>query len=463
MSLTPEQAQKVLAKRKALLNKPILLDPRFPKQNAFVESKAKTLAAQCSRRAGKSSGLALRFFKAMEAHPKCLCIYLSLTYDSAKSIMWTVLQELNETYKLNCTFKESSRIVQHPNGAKLRLYGADQKNFIKRLKGQKSPAIAIDEAQDFGSHLESLIDDVLTPMMADYQDSWLAICGTPGPIPKGYFFEVCTAGKDAYELHQWTCLENPYMPNPAKTIQDLIDKKKWLPNNPTLLREWRNQWVLDREALWVRYMEELCDYTKLPEHQWLYVIGIDWGLVDSDAIAVLAYSNNSPDTYLVEEIITPKQGIHALSVQIKEAMSRYSNVVKMVFDFGGGGAKMAEDMKNRESIPIEPAQKVDKQSAIELLNDAMRMGKFKAKKTSRFVADSYLIQIDWDKTTENRIVIKKNHHSDIIDATLYAFRESPAYYYQAPVVKPKLTADSTIRDHAPTSYRTDGKRKKSQR
>ncbi len=47
------------------------------------------------------------------------------------------------------------------------------------------------------------------------------------------------------------------------------------------------------------------------------------------------------------------------------------------------------------------------------------------------------MQIDWEKTTPDRIVVKKGFHSDIIDAVLYAFRESPAFAYTAPKRGPK--------------------------
>ncbi len=60
-----------------------------------------------------------------------------------------------------------------------------------------------------------------------------------------------------------------------------------------------------------------------------------------------------------------------------------------------------------------------------------------AKKDSQFAQDSYLVQIDWDKSSPDKIVVKKKPHSDIIDAVLYAFKESPAYSYQAPPDKPK--------------------------
>lgn len=441
MKVTQKTVDKILKNRKqnqvkSTELKEIELNPNFPKQNDFVNSTQKFIAAQCSRRAGKSTGLALRFFKAMETHPKSLCIYLSLTFDSAKSIMWPVLQEQNERLKLGCTFLEGKMIMTHPNGSKLRLYGADQKNFIKRLKGQKSPAIAIDEAQDFGSHLETLIDDVLTPMLSDYADSWLAISGTPGPVPKGYFFDVCNSGKDGYDKHSWTLLDNPNMPDPEAFIDALIKKKKWEPNHPTLLREWRNTWVLDVQALWIVYKEDKNHFSELPKNiKWKYLLGVDWGFKDADALAVLAYSDSSPDTYLVEEILTNKQGSDALAKQILGLMKEY-DLTKIVMDCGGGGLKISEDFKHRHGIPVTPAVKTEKQAAVEILNDALRLGNFKAKSNSRFAQDSYLIQIDWDKSTPDKIVIKKNYHSDIIDAALYAFRESPAYYYTPPIAKP---------------------------
>jgi hypothetical protein len=192
--------QKELSKRS--LRKDITLDPLFPKQNEFILDESRFVSAQCSRRAGKTNGLAIRFFKTMERHPGCQCIYLALTRESSKDIMWPVLQELNTQFNIGCQFVESNLEMKHPNGATLKLYGADMKNFIKRLKGRKYPGVAIDEAQDFGVHLQSLIDDVLTPSISDYKDGWLALTGTPGPVPQGFFFEVTRNGKYGFSRHE---------------------------------------------------------------------------------------------------------------------------------------------------------------------------------------------------------------------------------------------------------------------
>jgi hypothetical protein len=406
----------------------------FLPQTTFVNDQQQFIAAQCSRRAGKSNGLALRFFLTMEKHPKSKCIYLALTKDSAKDIMWNVLQELDEKYQIGCAFQESRLTVTHPNGAQLTLYGADQKNFVRRLKGQKSPGIGLDEAQDFGTHLEDLVNAVLTPMMVDYADSWLAVTGTPGPVPQGWFFDVTHQGKYKYSIHKWTLLENPYLHEPANFLNGLIERYKWEPNHPTLLREWRNNWVLDVESLWIRYKEEINDYKELPKYKWNYILGVDIGFDDSDAIAVLAWSEQCREIYLVEEIIKEKQGVTALFEMIDSTQRKYG-AYKIVMDQGALGKKIAEDFIPRFLVPFEAADKPEKQTNVELLNDDLRLGRFRAKADSRFAQDSYLIQIDWEKSTPSRIVIKKKPHSDIIDAVLYAFKSCFAYTHKSEMPK----------------------------
>lgn len=411
------------------------LETLFPEQYAFIRDPNRSIDGQCSRRAGKTSGLAMRFFKTMEMHPKTQCVYLALTLDSAKEIMWPVLMELNEKHQLGCVFHESKLTMTHPNGATLKLYGADMKNFIKRLKGRKYPGVAIDEAQDFGDHLQTLVEDVLEPATFDYK-GWLAVTGTPGPVPQGYFFEITHNHKYGFSHHEWTMNQNPFIPDAEVQIQEICTKRLWLPDNPTLLREYRNKWVLDVHSLWIRYDEKLSDFTTLPDTKnWVYVLGIDIGFKDADACAVIAWHPKSRVVYLVEENVKPKQGLTELVEQIKALQDKYP-ISKMVIDEGGLGKKLAEEMRRRHHIPVQPADKTRKQENVEFLNDALRLGEFKARKDSRFAKDSYLVQIDWEKSTPSKIVIKKKPHSDIIDAVLYSFKESPAFAYRKEPDKP---------------------------
>lgn len=411
-------------------------DPNFPEQNLFVQDRSRFVAAQCSRRAGKSNGLALKFFKALEDHPGCFCPYIALTRESAFNIMWPVLQEQADIFKVNFKFTESNLTMTHPNGARLQLFGADMKNFIRRLKGIKTPGAAIDEAQDFGPHLESLVDDVLSPALTDYEDSWLAITGTPGPIPHGFFYEITHKKMHGFSLHKWTLFDNPYLPGARQFVTELKAKRGWDDDHPTLLREWQNNWVLDVESLLIKYNADKNDYEGLPIFKWNYILGVDIGVRDSDAIAVLAYSDSFPNIYLVEELITSDQDITTLANQLDEMIKKY-NPEKIVMDEGALGKKLGEEFRRRKHIPVQPADKQRKFESIAFLNDYLRSGRFKARRTSRFAEDSFRVQIDWEKTTPDRIAVKSGFHSDIIDAVLYAYKESPAYTFQASPIKPK--------------------------
>ncbi len=407
----------------------------FPKQDAFVNDPARFLAALCTRRAGKSNGLARRYLKTMQKYPRCLCPYLALTRDSAKNIMWDMLKEHTDEEKIKATFTEHNLTMTVENGARLQLFGADMKNFIRRLKGIKTPGAGIDESQDFGVHLITLVDDVLTPAIIDYPDGWLALTGTPGPIPHGYFYDVTGQRKFGFSLHQWSIYDNPYINDAEGFVRNLIEKKQWLPDNPTLLREWKGQWVLDLDALVYKYQKAKNDYDSVDyRRDWDFVIGVDLGFDDADAIAVIGWHKHQKLAYLVHEEVHSGQTVTELAEQIDIVIKRF-DPLKVVMDTGGLGKKIAEEMRKRYSLPIVAAEKIRKFEFIELLNDAMRMGRFFAKKESRFAEDCGRIKWETDLVNPEKPKISDNFHSDIADAVLYAYRESLHWLTEAEPTK----------------------------
>lgn len=396
----------------------------FPKQDAFVNDPSRFIAAQCTRRAGKSNGLARRYLNTMRKYPRCFCPYLALTRDSAKNIMWDMLKEHTEEERVNATFTEHNLTMTIENGARLQLFGADMKNFIRRLKGIKTPGAGIDESQDFGLHLITLVDDVLTPAIIDYPDGWLGLAGTPGPIPHGYFYDVTGQGKFGFSVHKWSIYDNPYIDDAKAFVDNLVEKKQWLPDNPTLLREWKNQWVLDLDALVYKYDKIKNDYVSVDySRDWEFVIGVDLGFDDADAIAVVGWHKHQRIAYLIHEQIDRGQGITELAEKIDVVINRF-NPLKVVMDCGGLGKKIAEEMRKRYTLPIVAAEKDRKFANIEILNDAMRIGRFFAKKESQFAQDCGRIKWETDLVNPEKPKISNTFHSDATDATLYAFREA---------------------------------------
>ncbi len=412
----------------------------FKEQLGFVEDPAPFKIAICSRRSGKTTACAADLINTAINKPNIVCLYITLSAANAKKIIWKDLKKIDKNAKLEGNFNEAELSITFQNGSVIYLSGAKDKGEIEKFRGLAISLCYIDECQSFRAHLSDLIDDIIAPALLDNAGK-LCLIGTPGPVPAGYFYDCSIS--DAWSKHSWTFWENFKMPALAQgfTHQQLFDrelKRRGItPEAPSIQREYYGKWQLDLSSLLIKYDSKINHFQSLPTKiKWNYIMGIDIGYKDADAICVLAWSPDDPITYLVEEMITTKQGITELAEQIESLDKKYK-VDKMVMDMGALGKKIGEEIIRRHKIPVEAAEKSRKMENIEFLNDALRRGHFKAKSASRFVQDSYKVEIDWDKSTSERTVVSDSYHSDIIDSVLYAFKFSPAYSYEPPPEKPR--------------------------
>jgi len=410
----------------------------FKEQLDFVEDSSPFKTAVCSRRSGKTIACAADLVNTATNNPKVVCLYITLSRSNAKKIIWRDIQAFNEQYNLRGKEDLVELSMRFPNGSIIYLSGAKDISSIQKFRGLAIKLCYIDEIQAFRQYVEELIDDVVSPALMDHNGS-LCLIGTPGPIPSGFFYN-CSVTNDAWSKHGWTFFDNPHIAlKSGKTHKELIDRELARRgvgrDNPSIQREWFGQWVLDVESLVIKYQESVNHYDNLPKANYTYIMGIDIGFDDADAIAILAWSNDSPITYLIEELVVSKQGLTELVKQIEYLSNKYK-VSKMVIDQAGLGKKLAEEIRRQHHLPLIGADKSRKMEGLAFLDDALRSGRFKAKKDSRFAQDSYLVEIDYDKSTPDKLAISNRFHSDIIDAVLYAFKESPAFSYQSPIVKP---------------------------
>jgi hypothetical protein len=261
--------------------------------------------------------------------------------------------------------------------------------------------------------------------------------GTPGPIPAGYFHDASKSPQ--WSHHAWTLHNNPWIERKsgmsvAQLIQQDCERKGVTLEDPSIQRECFGRWVLDSSSLLLEYKAEKNDYTELPSANYQYILGMDFGFEDADSFSVLAWSDHSPNTYLVEELVAAKQTYEQMVENFDKLYKKYA-FGKIVADPGGGGKKLIESLKQRYPIPMNVADKLGKIANYGLLNNALRTGRFYAKRDSRFAQDCNLLERDRDKSTPERTIVKG--HSDAVDSTLYAFRESPAYGYTPPIAKAK--------------------------
>jgi hypothetical protein len=420
----------------------------FGPQLSFVSDTCQTKTAVCSRRAGKSYGCAAELLRvALRGLP---ALYFTKTRASAKRIMWGTLLQLNRKHHLGFDPNESELILKRNGMPLVYLTGADGKEEIEKWRGTGWAKAIGDEAQALPEHLKDAVEEVLIPSFMDH-DGTLSLIGTPGPVPVGYFWECCIS--TGWSHHAWSVFDNPHIPSPRASLAAALARRGVTEDDPSIQREFFGRWAYDPSSLVFKYSVDRNSYSILPavRRQWQHVVGVDLGYDDADAIAVLAWSEDLPGLYLVEESVERHQGITRLGERLQAIVAKYAPLA-VVCDMGGLGKKVAEEVTRRTGISVLAAEKERKTEHIELVNDALRTGRFFAKTDSVFAHDAMKLEWDRDKSSATKMVVSDRFHSDILDAALYAFRRALHWLHEPPEVKPPRGSVEAMEKEADSEY-----------
>lgn len=430
-------AQELLKRRK--LKEPIR-DETFPKQLAFVDDASTFVGACCTRRSGKTVGLAYKYINKAKLHSNVMMPYIALTRESAKNIMWPVLQELNHKHNIGGQFLEAELTYKIASDKSVKLFGADMANFTDRLRGIKTPLAAIDEMQSFKSHVEFLVDDVLTPAISDYPDGQIAATGTPGPVPKGYFYDLST-GKLGFSVHHWSVYDNPYMPRSKEFVAELMRKKGWTETHPTYRREWLGEWVADPDALVYKFNSLTNSIKELPTHKdWLYVLGVDLGYdPDPSAFVLCGYNVNDRNLYVLDTHKENKMTVSDVAERIKYYQKQHP-FLQITIDAGAQGKMIAEEIQQRFQIPLIAAEKNGKAGFIEIMNSDFQHGLIKLLNSTTKELQEELLTLIWDTEKAQRVEDGR-YANHLTDGLLYAWRWCYNYASQPLEQKPKEGTD----------------------
>ena len=399
----------------------------FPAQMRLVTDSGDFVSACCSRRAGKSEGIARLILTEAEKHP---VLYFTTTRKEAKRIMWQRLKDVCEEHGIDAEFREAELIVRIKGRDRIYLTGCNNETEIGKMRGSGWGLVVGDESQLFPAYIEQLVEQTLVPATADYRGR-IFLLGTPGPVPNGYFYATTTEGS-SWSRHAWNATENPHLELPWDQLLAQTLKRRGITElHPSIQREFFGRWAHDGQALVFAWSPD-CSFELLPTLT-DYVLGVDLGFDDADAICVLGWSSSSPQLYLVEEHVLAKQSITQLTDRLQSLHKKYSPLATVV-DTGGLGKKIADEVGRRTGIPLEAAEKQRKLEHVELLNDALRSGRFKARTSSQFAQDAK--RVEWDRSKPEQPKISDRFHSDICDAVLYAYRRALHWLHEEPPPPP---------------------------
>lgn len=418
----------------------------FKEQIEFISSPKRFKTLSKSRRAGGTTALAAWFIDRGLRTKNGYFSYITLDRGTAERIIWPELQRISQTYQLGLQFNYQKLWIEFPEGSIFYLASGKDRNEINKLRGKPFQLVAIDEAQSFkDSLITELINEVLEASLIDYGGS-LVLCGTPNASCSGYFYRSITSQQ--YEHFHWTMRENPYIEKKRgmsmdAIIADHLKTKGITEDDPTFQREWLGKWVRDDNALVYKFDSQKNGYEDLPDNlDWNYVIGIDLGYDDSDAIVVWAFNQSIPCIYQVQEFKQNGLTVSELAKYIKDLIDQYGlkNIYKIVVDTGGLGKKIHEEFAARWNIQCFPAQKSEKLHYISLYNDDLKRQRIFIKKGSQYEEELSLLQWDGDAIGKIEDPSFDNH---LTDAGLYAYREC-LHFLHKPEVEPVILTQAQV-------------------
>lgn len=457
--MNPEQHRLLLEEmaRRTMLQSsiPDIFDQNFPQQQRFVRDPSNLKALFCTRRSAKSYTAGLYLVHEALNNPGCNCLFIGLTRDSAKRIIWKdILAKINWDFNLGMDPNQTDLTMTLPNWSVIKVTGidADEKE-MRKLLGAKYRLVCIDEASMYSVDIHNLVYGILRPAMVDPnshgQRGTICLMGTASDFPRGLFYNVTTKSEPGWSLHEWSAHENPYVAKMWKEELEEIKKDRPLyMETPQFKQFYLNQWVIDEEKLVYRFSPQrnlAKELPLFPHDGWTYTLGIDLGWEDDNAFVLSGYHYNDPTKtlYIIDSRSKKKMTFDEVSQKVFEYQNnKQFSPHKIIID--GANKQGVESMRDRSNIPFEYAEKHDKNTFIELFNSDLIQGKVK-------ILDVPQNRPLWEElcalvwmTEGEKIKIPKKEHPNLpnhrCDALLYNWR--CGYHYQSEAAKPKVVVGS---------------------
>lgn len=404
----------------------------FPRQRELLTAAftCRQTAALAGRRSGKTSTLLAIVCLAGFCNWNVTCIYPNAK--QARNKMLGKLVRLARLLGLRVHTRASDGIVElGSGGGTLEIGSAHTRDAIDSIRGDGIHLAIIDEPASIEDDLlVYLMDEVVGPQLMDHGGHWV-MTGTPPKMPIGRWAEIIDVDLNERRENDdakwrlimgWTYKDNPELKDPERTIDAELARMGKTRESDVFLCEYLAQTV-SSDSVRPLHWTPKNDYEVLPPNPVLIVTGVDIGWTDEDAIATLYVYRGA--IYLVEEEIQNRQTDFQLAQKLRGTIERHGPSI-LVAD--SANAKSIANLQH-ERIPITGAKKGrgSVPMGLKQLDDLLREGRFFAKRASRFVKDSALIQ--WDKPGKT---LKAKPHSNCIPAVRYALDEVPPLYFLPP-------------------------------
>lgn len=395
----------------------------FPEQRDFFFDSAKEgrlRVARCTRRAGKTTGAALKLLVTCMLAPRSVSLYVAKSTTAIRDQIWPELKRLVAEHDLPFEFNETQLRMQHTKSTGRVIFrGASDTSQIDKLRGLKLVLAILDESGTFGAEMEKLVASVITPGLRD-QGGELLLIGTPGYFPEGLFYEASEGftHRANWIRRRWTFQNNVFLTEHARNERAIMAEEGLTPDDPVFIREWRGLYCLNTRVQMFEYDPARNGFRGPPPVGLSYFLGVDFGWVDETAIVALGWKPTSRRMYAVKSWAAAEQTSDQVADHLQEFIKEF-RPLRIIGDTGGYGKGPASEIFHDYGIYIEQAKKLEKLNHVEFMNSAFRR-------------EDLLVNLDDQLSYELPRVLwaenKKDAHNTAKDnrshALLYAWREA---------------------------------------
>jgi len=447
----------------------------FPAQRDAYDDPSVRMSTRVGRGGGKTTCIKARQIKRGIKKRGSQLLYFATTKEQAERLMWGQMKQLLEQLELEYKEKQSKLQLWVPRTDTLiQLAGAPDKRAIEIWRGDSWDGVDVDEC---GSHskniLEHLVYRVISPRLGD-KDGYLALWGTPSPIPKGVFYDTSRPGSpmsrpykeranpdfadwDGWSTHHWYLLDGvDYVPALAKLWQEALREKrrnKWSDSHPVWRREYLAEWASDDSETIFKYRPHLDDGLEwnqwspqknkrgvaiLPnDREWFYVYGMDSGTDDPFALEVFAFSPTEGKLRHVYEYVRKGMYANKIAELLLGPKLDVHNPTGLIKDTGWPDAivgdmppSLIEELSKVYGIQVNEAKRRHKFGAIENFNGELVDGRIIVMKDSTL--EEQLMHLQWAVNEHGERKEPKSERNDAADAAVYGREVASHQFIQEP-------------------------------
>ncbi len=396
------------------------------------------------RRSGKTEGFVRLAADVKVRHEKAEVLFIGKTSTRCMELFWQPTLDMLDMLGFGVEVKNrSDGLIKTQDGAAFAFKGNANADERQKLRGGKYHLIVVDECQS-QAQLKQLVEEIIEPMLIDY-GGILALGGT-GPRVRGEYWEFLWADNRPALRLNWNISQNPFIKDYDKVLARIRAEKALSETDSLYVREYLGQISYDDDALVIRLKPEnyftddqLAAWIKsVPVTDVRFVAGLDYGFVDADGFGIICYALNRPERWLVYEYTATRTGVRELAEAVKAGVAYvqssplFAGLTEKKFliyaDTGGAGKKIGYDLATQYQLPIQDAYKVNKNLAIELLQDETRQGMLRVRAGGAFDEEAKHTVFRRDEQDRlTREIDDDTFHPNLMDGVCYAMR--PVWWF----------------------------------